>query len=180
MPDGPDDADDPISIHSPRMGRDGAKPTADKCHKNFNPLSPHGERPTGVVRRGGGLRFQSTLPAWGETCGAKMDGEGDAISIHSPRMGRDQPFCEAVYPLHMISIHSPRMGRDQPVGGLVFDDAISIHSPRMGRDGSIRREKGMTQFQSTLPAWGETGAESHGRSGKADFNPLSPHGERPA
>ena len=57
-----------------------------------------------------------------------------------------------------ISIHSPRMGRDVLdfcVEPHIF--AISIHSPRMGRDA--------------------TGKCSTATSN--DFNPLSPHGERP-
>ena len=101
-----------ISIHSPRMGRDRQHRSGIAGDPDFNPLSPHGERQLSHVSRNIGIlfqstlpawgetrwpppmpaslrTFQSTLPAWGETCGAKMDGEGDAISIHSPRMGRD-------------------------------------------------------------------------------------------
>ena len=33
-----------------------------------------------------------------------------------------------------ISIHSPRMGRDDMFAGLAMTQFISIHSPRMGRD----------------------------------------------
>ena len=79
------------------------------------------------------------------------------ISIHSPRMGRDDAV-QAVYKrMGLISIHSPRMGRDyrlqepprlsvdfnplSPHGErrrIVFIGTpwhkISIHSPRMGRD----------------------------------------------
>ena len=55
-----------------------------------------------------------------------------------------------------ISIHSPRMGRDVPEQGPRLRARISIHSPRMGRDQAASRDR----------AYG------------ADFNPLSPHGER--
>ena len=60
--------------------------------RNFNPLSPHGERPSATV--------------W--ALSAKE------ISIHSPRMGRDSRhvLCQR---LAVISIHSPRMGRDKLV-----------------------------------------------------------------
>ena len=34
--------------------------------------------------------FQSTLPAWGETCIRLEDKLNRLISIHSPRMGRDR------------------------------------------------------------------------------------------
>ena len=57
----------PISIHSPRMGRDHRVQKILSHHHNFNPLSPHGERP------------ERHRPA----------DRRAAISIHSPRMGRD-------------------------------------------------------------------------------------------
>ena len=103
-----------------------------------------------------GLLFQSTLPAWGETRRGHDRHRPEPISIHSPRMGRDLDKKRAML-LQIISIHSPRMGRDhadavqQPRHPL-----ISIHSPRMGRDAGLH--------QSAERA--------------ADFNPLSPHGER--
>ena len=60
-----------ISIHSPRMGRDGA----------------------GYHGAGDGGIFQSTLPAWGETQGFAGRAGARLISIHSPRMGRDDLYC---------------------------------------------------------------------------------------
>ena len=56
-----------ISIHSPRMGRDPARRRAFCFTRDFNPLSPHGERPVLVVLQKPLKIFQSTLPAWGET-----------------------------------------------------------------------------------------------------------------
>ena len=57
--------------------------------KDFNPLSPHGERPRQEPEPANDLQISIHSPRMGRDCGAKMDGEGDAISIHSPRMGRD-------------------------------------------------------------------------------------------
>ena len=81
----------------------------------------------------------------------------DAISIHSPRMGRDLVahagtaeggLFQSTLPawgetrktmqriLYMgISIHSPRMGRDE-IGSTAICEwcGISIHSPHTGRD----------------------------------------------
>ena len=59
---------------------------------DFNPLSPHGERPNVLKHTDRPTRFQSTLPAWGETAKAAEMTDREAISIHSPRMGRDIPF----------------------------------------------------------------------------------------
>ena len=93
-------------------------------------------------------------------------------------MGRD--FAQAPEGrLHVISIHSPRMGRDSGGGSSGMPSAISIHSPRMGRDINPRSPPVTSQaFQSTLPAWGETWGARFGH-GNTNFNPLSPHGERP-
>ena len=147
-----------------------------------------------------------------------------AISIHSPRVGRDQigAFTARFWP--NISIHSPRVGRDDGwFTPAILLRSISIHSPRVGRDTtsspvpgrfsdfnplSPRGERHAGEgsmdsgdlFQSTLPAWGETGIalvpqrlqqiSIHSpRVGRdtgawwdrwrtADFNPLSPRGER--
>ena len=57
-----------ISIHSPRMGRDLICIAVHDGQDDFNPLSPHGERPVWLVYRLLYNGFQSTLPAWGETC----------------------------------------------------------------------------------------------------------------
>ena len=168
-----------ISIHSPRMGRDTPTWGWEFIRENFNPLSPHGERPN---------------------CGAKMDGEGD-ISIHSPRMGRDymvvynktrrknfnplSPHGErrlmprTAYPHKIISIHSPRMGRDQSGQHQFFQLAdfnpLSPHGERPYCCGSH-----------SSPSWNFNPLSPHGERLNAlvtlimvgNFNPLSPHGER--
>ena len=102
-----------ISIHSPRAGRDrlvnapivslslfqSTLPTRGETVWStrrlsvppyFNPLSPHGERPTSRRWPTPPRLFQSTLPAWGETLCVSIVFEPRFISIHSPRMGRDE------------------------------------------------------------------------------------------
>ena len=58
---------------------------------------------------------------------------------------------------------------------------ISIHAPRMGSDKfkNVFLSKGDV-FQSTLPAWGATDTDAASNVQERDFNPRSPHGERPA
>ena len=215
-------AGDAISIHSPRMGRDERYIAARVLASNFNPLSPHGERLmlSRCLRRKG--LFQSTLPAWGETATlGSCSGRGRDFNPLSPHGERPDPACRDC-PAR-ISIHSPRMGRDDAVKMLAAQGFISIHSPRMGRDAGAGKTGGgagdfnplsphgerlavqivlhhRRQFQSTLPAWGETqngrgfprpllisihsprmGRDPGERpppSAPTYFNPLSPHGER--
>ncbi len=60
-----------ISIHTPREGSDLPHLFAYKCHNNFNPHSPRGERHGEDRRELWVDAFQSTLPARGAT--AKVD-----------------------------------------------------------------------------------------------------------
>ena len=107
------------------------------------------------VLRGIVLVFQSTLPVWGGT--AKL------LTI---------AFCSS------ISIHPPRVGRDNLKLGYGGTKTISIHPPRVGRDPAqhmIGPHKYL--FQSTLPVWGGTPLCPPKRLDIYDFNPPSPCGE---
>ena len=124
------------------------------------------------------LVFQSTLPAWGETLPPDVKRCELAISIHSPRMGRDDLHSGHI-PRMVISIHSPRMGRDCLGRCVAAATTISIHSPRMGRDRQHRSGIAGDPDFNPLSPHGERRAGLHlcpHRSGH--FNPLSPHGER--
>ena len=56
---------------------------------NFNPLPPHGGRPSSYNQKRTVLLFQSTPSAWRETWTTRYYGYGDFISIHSLRMEGD-------------------------------------------------------------------------------------------
>ena len=145
-----------ISIHSPRMGRDRADTLGAGHDPHFNPLSPHGERPKLATFWGASRQFQSTLPAWGETISDGAYKHCEAISIHSPRMGRDVQDLRPRHVLLQISIHSPRMGRDCATAGKprrrCYFNPLSPHGERLESSSKTHRVK--------------------------YFNPLSPHGER--
>ena len=74
-------------------------------------------------------------------------------SPHGERRAYDKPFWGVC-----ISIHAPRTGSDEERIDRPRHSAISIHAPRTGSD-----------LLWCAPPW---------RGG--DFNPRSPHGERPA
>ncbi len=57
-----------ISIHAPRMGSDSRGAHRAEDHRNFNPRSPDGERPSG----------------------RRLPDRRQPISIHAPRMGSDR------------------------------------------------------------------------------------------
>ena len=125
----------PISIHSPRMGRDGGggKKRGDQTY--FNPLSPHGERPQHRWKPSPQQYFNPLSPH-----GERRSGRCTP--------GRCRPDFNPL---------SPHGERHLLAGDLGRHVSISIHSPRMGRDVlELRRGRPDILFQSTLPAWGET------------------------
>ena len=172
--------------------------------KHFNPRSPHGERLQGIFSRRSSstisihaprtgsdcstssvpsspIRFQSTLPARGATFVAVFRERGDLISIHAPRTGSDQSATRRA-------------------GAGAYFNPRSPHGER--RTHGMQWHVWTTTFQSTLPARGATRPALYTaivkafisihapRTGSddvallaaeadADFNPRSPHGERP-
>ena len=138
------------------MGSDARAGSLLAWPSNFNPRSPHGERLCMEGRAWREIIFQSTLPAWGATTIDFHVYIKLYISIHAPRMGSDV-MLEKAHRLYGISIHAPRMGSDIWLSIKCILITISIHAPRMGSDICTIHE-----FD-TLN----------------DFNPRSPHGERP-
>ena len=146
-----------ISIHSPRMGRDVKEQD-----------------------RGLGLEISIHSPRMGRDMLTRPREEGEEISIHSPRMGETGPR-DLRGGASTISIHSPRMGRD--LAAVAVEDREQLFQstlPAWGETPACVAALAEALFQSTLPAWGETLPELLSATSSVDFNPLSPHGERPA
>ena len=126
-----------ISIHTPRVGRDGREDRASggrrisihtpRVGRDFNKFP---DQLPGCV-------FQSTRPVWGVTTQMYETRKQMLISIHTPRVGRDYRGVNQGSSV-CISIHTPRVGRD--IRHLRIEEAhveISIHTPRVGRDASV-------------------------------------------
>ena len=174
-------------------------------YRDFNPRSPHGERRPCAYRNDNtegisihaprtgsdvagaksakGIRgFQSTLPARGATMSLLFDYERPEISIHAPRTGSDRPSpCPCAWHHGHFNPRSPhgerlparyaiakalalfqstlpaRGATDLPLPGVETCAEISIHAPRTGSDL----------------------CSAHPCPSAPDFNPRSPHGERP-
>ena len=119
---------------------------------NFNPRSPHGERPDGNLAAIQFLIFQSTLPARGATITARALALALSISIHAPRTGSDEISALAPSDRENFNPRSP-------------------HGERLKAAEDVRRFRG---FQSTLPARGATGV----RGGRAGRDGISIHAPR--
>ena len=124
-----------ISIHAPRVGRDTSQRTTAARTRYFNPRAPCGARPAlAVDSRPTNSDFNPRAP-----CGARLHAvvkyaPQNAISIHAPRVGRDNDLFYIVVGLAHISIHAPRVGRDLRNAQQRPGHGISIHAPRVGRD----------------------------------------------
>ena len=127
-------------------------------HPNFNPLSPHGERRPSPPWTGLIGQFQSTLPTRGETrrthrmWGARHN--FNPLSPHGERRSKRQPGLSA----GLFQSTLPTRGETGKGRRTHAAAGISIHSPHTGRDSA--------------------GSWKNWR--RRNFNPLSPHGERPA
>ena len=135
------------------MGRDDHTPVAIRTSRRFQSTLPAwGETPSPVSSHRREIPFQSTLPAWGETgCGGKFQ-KNLEISIHSPRMGRDRRIQHAGIAQRAFQSTLPAWGETAASAVFLTPDA----------------------FQSTLPAWGETG----GVSRRPPAAPISIHSPR--
>ena len=195
-----------ISIHSPRMGRDRRPSSTGTRPGNFNPLSPHGERPYKPQYMEAINHFNPLSPHGERPVHWTIERVKLYISIHSPRMGRDNDYasgakfwtifqstlpawgetfkaCEAA-PQHrylFLTFQStlPAWGETPCSRRPARRGSISIHSPRMGRDSRARPRSWPMRYFNPLSPHGER----RGHCGEVPrvfyFNPLSPHGERP-
>ena len=146
---------------------------------DFNPRSPHGERPFPARPTSRPATFQSTLPARGATTPRKK--RSSTRSNFNPRSphGERREFCKSVedachfnprsphgerqerpYPdAHRHADFNPRSPhgeRHNPAQLTLYVFDISIHAPRTGSDVALAQVD----------------------VGDFDFNPRSPHGER--
>ena len=187
----------PLSPHGERQCRRRKL----RRRRNFNPLSPHGERRSAAAQIPVSNKFQSTLPAWGETaCSSGSSAYLSQFQSTLPAWGETtstvRMMCTGCY-FNPLSPHGERLGRLQLSYAVPDFNPLSPHGERL----SLRLPKAAsTSFQSTLPAWGETqcphdrphpqkisihsprmGRDATWRersTTKTNFNPLSPHGER--
>ena len=169
-----------ISIHAPRVGRD-----PNGCGRRAGiQISIHAPRVGRdiVCQRmiDAAAGFQSTRPVWGATyadntrlstgsdfnprapCGARRflpttDLAASPISIHAPRVGRDDVSCRRRKPQLLFQSTRPVWGATLEYFQQLARVSISIHAPRVGRDHSgFCIGKHIYRFQSTRPVWGAT------------------------
>ena len=144
-----------ISTHAPRTGSDPLQNGFNSVPiRNFNPRSPHGERPDlSPIISTDEFKFQPTLPARGATTSPISSEKSTTyFNPRSPHGERQTIYCSTLS-LSEISTHAPRTGSD----ALSHQSVCSLQL-----------------FQPTLPARGAT-ARSPGKTRRA---PISTHAPR--
>ena len=147
--------------------------------RDFNPRSPHGERPKAPEQAQAQEHISIHAPRTGSDCGNNPDVYKPSISIHAPRTGSD------IHPMQ-LDVHPHEFQSTLPARGATpSDDSLmamkahfnprSPHGERLTSDNIIHS---LCVFQSTLPARGATHWKKSARNPQNHFNPRSPHGER--
>ena len=191
-----------ISIHAPRTGSDscpfracarldlfqstlpargatGNRRAWAALDLDFNPRSPHGERRSFPTPGLSDVAFQSTLPARGATARSGMyQTPAWHFNPRSPH-GERHDQHEILHRLRLISIHAPRTGSDAECPEDFAALPISIHAPRTGSDATVDDRHEVPAISIHAPRTGSDAFVPHIFSRGINFNPRSPHGERP-
>jgi len=100
-----------VSIHAPRMGRDRFLPQKRTTVFRFNSRAPHGARHRSLYAGFFAFKFQFTRPAWGATDGRSGCRHKAGFQFTRPAWGATSKEAAQAM-LDNVSIHAPRMGRD--------------------------------------------------------------------
>ena len=124
-----------ISIHAPRTGSDASKRYPQRNRGDFNPRSPHGERPEGYAKQ---------IDYW-------------AISIHAPRTGSDDYSRSIATTLYQFQSTLPARGATSATKRRQrLHKNFNPRSPHGERRVQFQPAGKVMRFQSTLPARGAT------------------------
>ena len=124
--------------------------------------------------------FQSTLPARGATKGKGASPQPSPISIHAPRTGSDPRGLREERRNAIFQSTLPARGATvREAFPEVYSEFQSTLPARGATNTPEERKRVQDAFQSTLPARGATRQFDEDFQNAANFNPRSPHGERP-
>ena len=169
-----------ISIHAPRTGSDKTKPPTERGNEIFQSTLPaRGATSHRRVFLVYGCPFQSTLPARGATSATRREGAGVYFNPRSPHGERPHHARRIHHPRHFNprSPHGERLNvPDEAIDAIV----ISIHAPRTGSDHVVAfKSEEKRDISIHAPRTGSDMMTDSPQHIEQDFNPRSPHGERP-
>ena len=125
---------------------------------DFNPRSPHGERPRCFSVGAAALsHFNPRSPHGERRLPAPLAALGRAISTHAPRTGSDAGDCRTISAATSFQPTLPARGATCLRSSGHRRSHISTHAPRTGSDRQRCAQLAVVRrFQPTLPARGAT------------------------
>ena len=94
---------------------------------NFNPRSPHGERPSQTVQNGKRLYFNPRSPHGERQSLYLLLSCAFFISTHAPRTGSDKAGDLMTRKRYIISTHAPRTGSDSAKQQFCRPESEALH-----------------------------------------------------
>ena len=123
---------------------------------HFNPRAPCGARRLSWCMPIPSVKFQSTRPVWGATLHRFPSQTRCQISIHAPRVGRDDsPSWLLLLPLQFQSTR-PVWGATPERVYVVTSFIFQSTRPVLGATNAVNHRTVRPLFQSTRPVWGAT------------------------
>ena len=149
--------------------------------QNFNPRSPHGERPHWDRPKTSAKDISTHAPRTGsDALGSPENKRKRHFNPRSPHGERRRFDCTGRNYGRYFNPRSPhgeRLGRSRNMSDR---KEISTHAPRTGSDCIFGQQRCCHKHISThAPRTGSDGQCRRRVKGIDDFNPRSPHGERP-
>ena len=163
-----------ISIHAPRTGSDFSSSRIGLISSNFNPRSPHGERPATPNAIVSMVTFQSTLPARGATQSSTFITHLSAFQSTLPARGATRFSMLADTTFKHFNPRSPHGERQNSSGSYTAGLHFNPRSPHGERRQSAENCSKSRRFQSTLPARGATQRRRSASSGSCTFQSTLP------
>ena len=167
-----------ISIHSLRMEGDFFTFWNQSSNTHFNPLPPHGGRPTAFCVNVVTSTFQSTPSTRRETQLAVHDTQALVISIHSLHTEGDTlaTICQRNLCISIHSLHTEGDNvRKYDLFEVVYFNPLPPHGGRL----AVHMQLTIRDlFQSTPSTRRETVPRRPSGGQQKNFNPLPPHGGR--
>ena len=164
---------------SPHGERPNIPRVLSSSQKHFNPRSPHGERQWNTIAVSAMAGFQPTLPARGATLPSFIIMPDKNISTHAPRTGSDVQRVDVFLLISQFQPTLPARGATVRVPLVAAPRKISTHAPRTGSDMATPFWCNRTIISTHAPRTGSDSFAGLKLMTMPHFNPRSPHGERP-
>ena len=168
-----------ISIHAPRTGSDSTRPLSSRGFIFQSTLPARGATAFGWATGADGVHFNPRSPHGERPGESSISSQLSQFQSTLPARGATAIFSAVAFSSSLFQSTLPARGATDLCAGDGLLLHISIHAPRTGSDvrGQPHRQKN-SDFNPRSPH-GERPSRRWCWMRRTDFNPRSPHGERP-